>query len=139
MKKTKKTKKTKRNPPAKTRSRGMRDRPKMPPISEEMKHWSALLKTEVSGWPHVSMKPMFGMLGVFRRAKIFAALPVTRAIGTPNSVSFRFNPMPPDVNERAAKEPRFLPGTHWHSFEVHSTNDLRDALWWLNQAYERTK
>lgn len=117
----------------------MRERPKMPPISEEMRHWSALLKTEVGGWPHVSMKPMFGMLGVFRRAKIFAALPVSRAIGTPNAVSFRFNPLPPDLNERAVKEPRFLPGTHWHSFEVRSTEDLRDALWWLNQAYERAK
>lgn len=134
-----KAKKTKPNPSATGRRQAMRERPKMPHISEEMKQWSAMLKTEVSTWPHVSMKPMFGMLGVFRRAKIFAALPVTRAIGTPNSVSFRFNPFPPDLNERAAKEPRFLPGMHWHSFEVHSTKDLRDALWWLNQAYERTK
>lgn len=116
----------------------MRERGKMPPISQEMKHWSALLQGEVSGWPQVSMKPMFGMLGVFRGAKIFAALPVSRAIGTPNAVSFRFNPWPPDLNDRASREPRFLPGTHWHSFEVHSTSDLRDALWWLNQAYERT-
>ena len=135
----KKARKTKANPPAAGTRRAMRERGKMPPISVEMKHWSALLKTEVSGWPQVSMKPMFGMLGVFRRAKIFAALPVSRAIGTPNSVSFRFHPLPPDLNERAAKEPRFLPGTHWHSFEVRSTGDLRDALWWLNQAYERTE
>lgn len=134
----KKAKKRKRNPPATGTRRAMRERGKMPPISQEMKHWSALLQTEVSGWPQVSLKPMFGMLGVFRGAKIFAALPVSRAIGTPNAVSFRFNPLPPDLNERAAKEPRFLPGTHWHSFEVRSTSDLRDALWWLNQAYERT-
>lgn len=134
----KKAKKTKRNPTAAGTRRAMRERGKMPAISEEMKHWSALLQAEVSGWPRVTMKPMFGMLGVFRGAKIFAALPVSRAIGTPNAVSFRFNPLPPDLNERAAKEPRFLPGAHWHSFEVRSTSDLRDALWWLNQAYERT-
>jgi hypothetical protein len=117
----------------------MRERPKMPRISEEMKQWSAMLKTEVSGWPRISTKPMFGMVGLYRGKKIFAALPVSRAIGTPNSVAFRFDPMPPDLQQRALEEPRVTTGQRWFSFEVHSTEDLRDALWWLNQAYERTK
>ena len=117
----------------------MRDRPKMPPISEEMKQWSAMLKTEVSGWPQVVSRPMFGMLALFRRKKIFAALPTTRAIGTPNSVAFRLHPVPQDLAERASKEPRVTPGKHWFTFEVGSTEDLRGALWWLNQAYERRK
>jgi hypothetical protein len=131
--------KTKRNQPAGQKNRAMRERPKMPPISEEMKQWSALLKAEVSGWPQVSSRPMFGMHGVYRRKRIFAALPATRAIGTPNSVAFRLNPVPRDLAERALKEPRVTAGMRWHTFEVHSTEDLRDALWWLNQAYERTK
>jgi hypothetical protein len=47
--------------------------------------------------------------------------------------------MPEDLNQRALKEPRITPGTRWFSFEIRSTEDLRDALWWLNQAYEATK
>ena len=68
----------------------MRERPKMPPISEEMKQWSAMLKTEVTGWPQLSTKPMFGMMGLYRGKKIFGGLPVTRGFDTPNSVIFRF-------------------------------------------------
>ena len=122
----------------------MRPRPKMPPISEEMKQWSVMLGQELSGWPQVTSRAMFGMLGFYRRKKIFAALPVSRAIGTPNSVIFRFDPMPPDLKQRALKESRITsdsenPGARWFSFEVRSTEDLRDALWWLNQAYERAK
>lgn len=134
-----KAKKAKRIRSAKQNARTMRDRPKMPPISEEMKQWSAMLKTEVSGWPQMSSKPMFGMMGLYRRKKIFGGLPVTRGFDTPNSVIFRFDPMPQDLEQRALKDSRITPGKRWFSFEVGSTGDLRDALWWLNQAYERTK
>jgi hypothetical protein len=134
-----KMKKAKPNRPTKQKSRAMRDRPKMPPISEEMQLWSAMLKTEVSNWPQISTKPMFGMMGVYRRKRIFAGLPVTRGFDTPNSVIFRFDPIPEDLEQRALKDRRISPGKRWFSFDVHSTEDLRDALWWLNQAYERTK
>ena len=134
-----KAKKTKRVPPAKGKSRAMRERPKMPPISEEMKQWSAMLKTEVSGWPQISTKPMFGMMGLYRGKRIFGGLPVTRGFDTPNSVIFRFDPMPEDLEQRALKDSRIAPGKRWFSSNVGSTEDLRDALWWLNQAYEKTK
>jgi hypothetical protein len=134
-----KAKKAKRNRPAKQNARSVRDRPKMPPISEEMKQWSAMLKTEVSGWPRISTKPMFGMMGLYRGKKIFGGLPVTRGFDTPNSVIFRFDPMPQDLRQRVLKDSRITPGKRWFSFEVASTSDLRDALWWLNQAYERAR
>jgi hypothetical protein len=134
-----KAKKTKRNRPARQNARTMRDRPTMPRISEEMKQWSAMLKAEVSGWPQISTKPMFGMMGLYRRKKIFGGLPVTRGFDTPNSVIFRFDPVPQDLEQRAHKDSRITPGKRWFSFEVASTGDLRDALWWLNQAFERTK
>jgi hypothetical protein len=134
-----KAKKAKRNRPAKQNARSMRDRPKMPPISEEMKQWSAMLKTEVSGWPRISTKPMFGMMGLYRGKKIFGGLPVTRGFDTPNSVIFLFDPMPQDLRQRVLKDSRITPGKRWFSFEVASTSDLRDALWWLNQAYERAR
>ncbi len=132
-----KAKKTKRNAAAK-QARAMRDRPKMPPISEEMKLWAVMLKAEVSGWPQITTRPMFGMMGLYRRKKIFGGLPVTRGFDTPNSVIFRFDPIPQNLEQRVLKEPRITPGKRWFSFEVRSAGDLRDALWWLNQAYERT-
>ena len=131
--------KTKRNSPAKREPPTMRERPKMPPISEEMKQWSAMLKAELIGWPQVTSRPMFGMSGVYRGKKIFAALPVTRGFDTPSSIIFRFDPMPSDLNQRALKEPRITTGTRWFSFEIQSAEDLRDALWWLDQAYEAAK
>ena len=131
--------KTKRDKPAKRKPPAMRERPKMPPISEEMKQWSAMIKTELMGWPQVTSRPMFGMSGIYRRKKIFAALPVTRGFNTPSSILFRFDPLPADLNQRAIEEPRLTPGTRWFSFELRSTEDLRDALWWLNQAYEAAK
>ena len=132
-------KKTERDRPAKRKPPTMRERPEMPPVSEEMKQWSAMLKTELIGWPQVTSRPMFGMSGMYRRKKIFAALPVTRGFDTSSSVIFRFDRMPADLNQRALKEPRITPGTRWFSFEIQSTEDLRDALWWLNQAYEAAK
>jgi hypothetical protein len=87
---------------------------------------------------------MFGMLGYYRGARIFGALPVTRGIKTPNSFIFRITPMPPDLVRRAENEPRInlesrIPSAKWYAFEVSSTEDFRDALWWLNQAYEHAK
>ena len=78
----------------------------MPAASEEMKQWSAMLGSELSTWPKVTARPMFGLRGFYRGKKIFAALPVTRAIKNPNSLIFRIKPMPPDLLKRAKKEPR---------------------------------
>lgn len=119
-------------------------RPKLPHIAEEMRQWSAMLGQELNTWPQVKSRPMFGLLGFYRRTKIFAALPVTRGIKTPHSFIFKIKPMPPDLLRRASEDPRMdtegqLPGAKWYSFEVNSTEDLREALWWLNQAYERAK
>jgi hypothetical protein len=116
----------------------------MPRISEEMKQWSAMLASELSTWPQVRTRPMFGLRGFYRGRKIFAALPVTRAIKNPNSLIFRIKPMPPDLLERAKKEPRIdtegrIPGAKWFVFELNSEADFRDALWWINQAYEHAK
>lgn len=121
-----------------------RPRPKLPAISEEMKQWSAMLGEELRGWPNVTSRPMFGFQCFYRKKKIFAALPATRGIGTPNTLMFRIKPMPPELLERARKEPRIdlesrTPGAKWYLFELAAEEDLRDALWWLNQAYERVK
>jgi hypothetical protein len=121
-----------------------RPRPKMLRVSEETKQLAAMLGNELSTWPKVMMRPMFGLRGFYRGKKIFAALPVTRAIKNPNSLIFRIQPMPPNLLERAKKEPRIdtenaAPSAKWLSFVLNSEADFRDALWWLNQAYEHAK
>ncbi len=130
--------KPKKTKPAKAR------RPKMPPIAEEMKQWSAMLGQELSTWPNVTSRPMFGLLGYYRRDKIFAGLPVTRGLKSSKSIIFKIQPMPPELSLRAKDDPHVdteggIPGAKWLSFEISSGEDLRDALWWLNQAYERAK
>jgi hypothetical protein len=118
-------------------------RPKLVPISEEMKQWSAMLAQELSGWPDVSSRRMFGFLSFYRKQAIFAALPQSRAPRTPNSFMFRFASMPADLEERAGKSSQIRmdhgPGAKWYNFELSSKGDLRDALWWLNQAYEAAR
>jgi hypothetical protein len=121
-----------------------RPRPRMPLASEEMKQWSTMLGGELSTWPQVTARPMFGLRGFYRGKKIFAALPVTRAIKNPNSLIFRIKPMPPDLLERAKKEPRIdtentVPSAKWFTFKLNSEADFRDALWWINQAYDHAK
>lgn len=112
--------------------------------SEETKQLSAMLGNELITWPKVSTRPMFGLRGFYRGKKIFAALPVTRTIRNPNSFIFRMQPMPQELLERARKEPHIdtentAPSAKWLSFTLNSETDFRDALWWLNQAYEHAK
>ena len=120
------------------------NRPRFSRIADEMKQWSAMIGQELNTWPQVKSRPMFGLRGFYRKAKIFAAVPVTRGISSANSIIFKITPMPRDLSRRAMDDPRVdaeseLSRKRWHSFEVNSADDLRDALWWLSQAYERAK
>lgn len=109
-----------------------------------MKQWSAFLQQELSTWPKVTTRPMFGFLGFYRQRKIFAAIPVTRAMNSPNSLIFKLHRVSPRLLQRAKEDPRVeisakAPGAGWYSFDVASAKDLRDALWWVNQAFETAK
>ena len=115
----------------------------MPLASEDTRQLSAMLGNELSTWPKVTARPMFGLRGFYRGKKIFAALPVTRTIKNPNSFIFRIDPLPPGLLERAKTEPRIdteniVPGAKWLTFTLTSEADFRDALWW-RQAYEHAK
>ena len=110
-------------------------------ISDEMKQWSAMLEQEISAWPNVTVRPMFGLISFYRRKTIFAALPRTRALNNPTSIIFRFDPLPPELMLRAKSQAGLRPEGafskgRWLSLTLESTGSLRDALWWLNQAYE---
>ena len=119
-------------------------RPKLSPISEEMRQWSALLEAELLSWPGVIAKPMFGFRALYKGKTIFAALPHSQGFGLPPSLILKFNPMPPALLKRAQTEPRLdtstrVPGKGWFSFALNSEADLRDALSWLNHSYESAK
>lgn len=111
------------------------------PVDEEMKHRAGLIEGEVARWPNVTTKPMFGMAAFFRKNAIFAAVPRSRTLRSPQSIIMKFHPVPDSLAEKIKAESRIAdrapgPGAGWHTFELSSHGDIRDALWWLNQAYD---
>jgi hypothetical protein len=105
-----------------------------------MKAWSAALATEVATWPNVTSRPMFGMTALYRRRKIFAALPRTRCMDLPDSVAFKLESPGPAISAKLRRDSRIaftdMAKARWLSFEIRSDADLRDALEWLGRAYE---
>lgn len=132
--------KRRKGTPGKTKSK----RPRMPKffaVDEEMKHRASLIEGEMTLWPGVTTKPMFGMISFFRKNAIFAAVPRTRTLRSPQSIIMKFHPVPDSLAEKIKAEKRIAdrapgPGAGWHAFELSSHGDIHDALWWLNQAYE---
>ncbi len=116
-----------------------RPRPKLIKLSEEMERWSALLGSEVATWPGVKIKPMFGFLSYYRGKRIFAALPRTKAMYSPNSIIFKFQRVSRALVTVLHRDPRIstseMGGAGWQCFELASDSDLRDALAWLDRAY----
>jgi len=122
----------------------MSKRPKMPkfyPIDDEMKELSAMLEKEVSDWPGISKKPMFGYQGLYRGGKIFAALPRSRAMHSPRSLMLKFDPLTPAILESTKKDPRVntASGAGWFFLEMEEASAAKDALGWLGRAYEAAK
>jgi len=101
-----------------------------------------MIESEVAAWPGVTVRPMFGMRSFYRDGAIFAAVPGTRTLGTPHAIIFRFDPLPPALAQRAKSDPRIAferPGARWYSFELTRADELGDALWWLNHAWQATR
>jgi hypothetical protein len=113
-----------------TRTPPPTQRPRMPKVDPETQRWCALLQDEVSAWRKIRTKPMFGMLALYRGDRIFAALPLTRAPRTPNSLLVKL-PGVRDARLTAAQGP----GKAWASFEMTSATDIPEALRWLQRAY----
>ena len=125
--------------PRAKRSGASRPRPKLLPVSEEARRWSALLESEILTWPGVITKRMFGFRALYRGKRIFAALPSSRGFGPDASILLKFDPMPSAVLQRAEGNSRLhanSPGKGWFSFTLNSDTDLHDALEWLNHSYE---
>jgi len=103
--------------------------PPRPPVlhkaSEGLKPYVAFLESELGSWPQVTTRPMFGLTAYYRGRQIFAALPRTRALDSPDSVSYKL--------PSAAAPGR--PGQGWKSVELLSDADLRRALVAFERAY----
>lgn len=103
-----------------------------------MKQWSALLEAELTTWPAVTTRRMFGMLAMYRKGKIFAVLPRTRCFETPRSVAFKLDAKAPRIAKMLRADSRIPARTgegSWIPFELGSAADLKDALKWFDLAY----
>jgi hypothetical protein len=109
----------------------MAERPRLFKTDAEMQRWCALLQEEVSQWPEVTSKPMFGMTGFYHGRRIFAAIPRTKAAGSSRSVLVKLS----NVNDERLK-PASGPGSEWVGFELESEADINEALLLLERAYE---
>jgi hypothetical protein len=118
-------------------------RPKLPPVSEQMKAWSAALEAEFVNWPRVSLRHMFGLKALYRGERIFAVLPRTRGMGSACSLAFKLEDAGPRVLARLRKDPRIrttmMQARRWFVFELSSDRDLKDAVDWLGRAYEAAR
>ena len=118
--------------------------PKFYPIDDQMKELSAMLEKEISDWPGVSRRPMFGYQGLYRDGQIFAALPRSRAMKSPTSIMIKFASASPAVLESVKKDSRVDPvsgmsGAGWFFFELDDASATKGALGWLGRAYEAAK
>jgi hypothetical protein len=115
-------------------------RPRLPKVSEQMKAWGAALAADLETWPLVRSRPMFGLTAWYRQDKIFAVLPKTRAMGSPNSLAFKLPSTNPRLLARIRKDARIaateMQKARWFIFELSCDADLHDALAWLSRAYE---
>jgi hypothetical protein len=131
----------KKTPTAKSRH------PKMPkwfPVDDEMRELSAMLEREVSTWPGISKRPMFGYQGLYRDSVIFAALPRSRAMNSPRSIMFKLTAMSQALLNSVNKNSRVnalsrVPGPGWFLFEMDEATATQSALGWLGHAYEAAK
>jgi hypothetical protein len=107
-----------------------------------MKAWASALAGELATWPKVQSRVFFGFTALYRKDKIFALLPRTRALEPPNSIAFKLESAGPRILARARRDSRIgyteMQKTRWFTFEVSAEADLRDALEWLLRAYEAT-
>jgi hypothetical protein len=83
---------------------------------------------------------MFGLTAWYRQGRIFAVLPKTRGIDSPNSLAFKLPSATPRLLACLAKDPRIgsrqMQTTRWFTFELGCDADHHDAMEWLGRAYE---
>jgi hypothetical protein len=100
-------------------------RPKLVPVSEEMRRICEMLARELLCWPDVNMRPMFGMRAVYRRKVVFAMLPDKRALENPKAIAYKRFEVQSKENEK------------WKLFELENEENIGRALIHLDKAYRK--
>ena len=113
--------------------------PSLPPISEQMRAWSAALAAELKDWPHSRHVVFFGFTALYRGKAIYGILPRTRCIESKNSIAFRIDAPRQKLRSGLDSDRRigFIDrrNSRWFTFEMSCDSDLHDALNWLGSAY----
>ena len=105
---------------------GAGKRPRLVPLSEEMRRVFALLSEELLQWPDVSARAMFGLRAFYRGTAVFAMLPDKRALESAKAIAYKL----PVATQG-------LDGRKWRLFELEEERDLGKALALLDKAYRR--
>src|SRR5579864_1399529 len=97
-----------------------RSRSPVVPASEELESLVAAIEQEVSSWPQVELKRMFGMKSVYRSGTIFGLLPKTRSLRTGDSIWIKFAKLTPRIKQKISAEarivaPRKPTGAQWYT------------------------
>lgn len=113
----------------------------MPRVSDEVRVISEFLLNELLSWPNVIAKPMFGLRAVYHGPAIFGALPITRALNTSCSMSFKLTTKTPAIMKSLEADDRIVTSelemANWLSFEIRSGRDIPDAIEWFARAYQQ--
>jgi TfoX/Sxy family transcriptional regulator of competence genes len=91
-------------------------------LSDEMRHVCALMDGEISQWPDVTARSMFGFRAYYRSGVIFALFPQKRALETPESIAYKL--------QEGGRD-----GKKWISYETHGPEGVHATLVILEQAY----
>jgi len=105
-----------------------------------MKQWCALMESELLTWPQVTARPMFGMVGFYRKGRIFAAIPRNRTVGNTDAVLVKLQGASGKVAAQALSHPNAIttamPKAGWICMAMDSLDDVREMLGWFSRAYE---
>lgn len=112
----------------------------MPPVSEQMKAWSAALVAELRDWPQVTQKSFFGFTALYRGKTMFGLLPRTKSIFKANAVVFRIESPNRATQALLSNDSRIAAfdkdKSRWFTFELSTDCDLHEALDFLGRAFE---
>jgi len=114
------------------------------PASEELKSLVAAIEREVSSWPQVNFKSMFGMTAMYRGKAIFGLLPKTRSLYSADSVWMKFGKLTPSIQKKLQDEPRILPprhpkGARWYTIRDVTPSEYGFTIEWLAIAHAAAK
>ena len=118
-------------------------REQSPPVSEQMKAWSAALAGELAEWPQVTQKSFFGFTALYRGKMMFGLLPRTRSIFKSNALAFCMGAANHSTRALLDKDRRICAfdkdKTRWFTFELSGDSDLHDALEYLGRAFNSVR